>query len=179
MSQQVIYPHAMAQQPAVLHGEMQSETSAHQPDSQSSLMQDQNSHVVAQLPVTPAETHPSMFPRSMSMPLPTNTIQNQDMADPTSHNSTGMHPFPAGSNSEIRSTTAAKIEYFKNWSISTYKCTKQLISEKLGKSSRTVDTELESQIELLRDVQHKYLNILRLSRALSSHFQHVVVTQVI
>ena len=79
---------------------------------------------------------------------------------------------------EVRTSTAAKIELFKNWSISTYKCTKQLISEKLGKSSRTMDTEIESQIESLREIQRKYLNILRLARALSSHFQHVVVTQV-
>jgi hypothetical protein len=34
----------------------------------------------------------------------------------------------------------SKIETIKNWSISTYKCTKQLMFEKLGKTSRTVDT---------------------------------------
>ena len=45
------------------------------------------------------------------------------------------------SNSTISTATAnSKIENIKNWSISTYKCTKQLLSEKLGKSSRTVDT---------------------------------------
>lgn len=35
--------------------------------------------------------------------------------------------------------TSSRIENIKNWSISTYKCTKQLMFEKLGKSSRTVD----------------------------------------
>lgn len=50
--------------------------------------------------------------------------------------------------------------------------------EKLGKSSRTVDIELELQIETLRDTQRKYLNILKLSRALASHFHHMVLTQV-
>jgi hypothetical protein len=40
-------------------------------------------------------------------------------------------------------------------------------------------SELEGQIELLRDTQRKYSNILRLARALSSHFYHVVQTQVI
>lgn len=35
---------------------------------------------------------------------------------------------------------SSRIENLKNWSISTYKCTKQLMFEKLGKSSRTVDT---------------------------------------
>lgn len=49
--------------------------------------------------------------------------------------------------------------------------------EKLGKSSRTVDSELEAQIEHLRDTQKKYLQILRLTRAFNSHFHHVVQTQ--
>ena len=41
-----------------------------------------------------------------------------------------------------------------------------------------MDTELESQIESLRDTQRKYGNILRLARALTSHFYHVIQTQV-
>lgn len=73
--------------------------------------------------------------------------------------------------------SATKIDTIKNWSISTYKCTRQLMLEKLGKSTRTVDSELEAQIEQLRDTQRKYLQVLRLTRALSSHFHHVVQTQ--
>lgn len=46
-----------------------------------------------------------------------------------------------------------------------------------GKSTRTVDSELEAQIEQLRDTQRKYLQILRLTRAMSSHFHNVVQTQ--
>ncbi len=41
-----------------------------------------------------------------------------------------------------------------------------------------MDTELEAQIETLRDTQRKYGNILRLARALTSHFYHVIQTQV-
>ncbi|XP_042858852.1 arfaptin-2-like [Penaeus japonicus] len=78
------------------------------------------------------------------------------------------------SSSSTSTSSSSKMESLKTWSISTYKCTKQLISEKLGKSSRTVDTELETQIESLRDTQRKYSHILRLARALSSHFYHVV-----
>lgn len=37
--------------------------------------------------------------------------------------------------------------------------------------------ELEAQIEQLRETQRKYSNILRLARALTSHFYHVVQTQ--
>jgi len=74
-------------------------------------------------------------------------------------------------------TPINKLESIKNWTISTYKCSRQTIYEKLGKTSRTVDSELESQIETLRDTQRKYANILRLARALTSHFYHVVQTQ--
>ena len=161
----------MAQQPAVL------ESSNHLPDNQqndetqethSSLMASQSCYAVAQLSVVETETHqapqgPNLFTRSQSLPITDDVPQSA---------TSGM------TNDDSRAATVAKIENIRNWSISTYKCTKQLISEKLGKSSRTVDTELESQIELLRDVQRKYLNILRLARALSSHFQHVVSTQV-
>lgn len=81
------------------------------------------------------------------------------------------------SSSTLFKNSASKIDTIKNWSISTYKCTRQLMMEKLGKSTRTVDSELEAQIEQLRDTQRKYLQILRLTRALTSHFHHVVQTQ--
>lgn len=78
---------------------------------------------------------------------------------------------------QLENNSPSKIEFIKNWGISTYKCTRQLMYEKLGKTSRTVDSELESQIEYLRDTQRKYLNILRLTRNLVNHFYHVVHTQ--
>ena len=34
----------------------------------------------------------------------------------------------------------SKIETLKNWSISTYKCTKQRVYETFGKTSRTIDS---------------------------------------
>ena len=74
-------------------------------------------------------------------------------------------------------TPSVKLELWKNWTISTYKCSRQSILEKLGKTTRTVDIELESQIDALRDTQRKYSNVLRLARALTSHFYHVVQTQ--
>ncbi|XP_068249928.1 arfaptin-2-like isoform X4 [Palaemon carinicauda] len=101
----------------------------------------------------------SPFPAMSPVPLATPTT-------PSSENGAAV----------VRSG-GSKMESIKTWSISTYKCTKQLISEKLGKSSRTVDSELEGQIEALRDTQRKYSQILRLARALSSHFYHVVQTQ--
>ena len=182
MSQQSVYPMAST---GVLHGDHQSlESQSQKADCHTSLLENQTHSIgtVAQLPVMVAETHqvPNIFPRSVSMPLPNNNNNANNVASQSDSLSTGGDQLLTGlnSNNEFKSATVAKIEHIRNWSISTYKCTKQIISEKLGKSSRTVDTELESQIDLLRDVQRKYLNILRLSRALSSHFQHVVVTQV-
>lgn len=97
-------------------------------------------------------------------------------ASPSANATTPSSPSQNGE-SQLVKVPPSKIETIKNWSISTYKCTKQLMFEKLGKTSRTVDTELESQIEQLRDTQRKYSNVLRLSRALASHFYHVVQTQ--
>ena len=71
-----------------------------------------------------------------------------------------------------------KLQNIRNWTISTYKCSRQSIYERLGKTNKTVDVELDSQIQNLRDTREKYDNILRLARALTSHFYHVVTTQV-
>uniref|UniRef100_A0A673B4W3 Arfaptin-2-like n=1 Tax=Sphaeramia orbicularis TaxID=375764 RepID=A0A673B4W3_9TELE len=70
-----------------------------------------------------------------------------------------------------------KIEQMKKWGLNTYKCTKQMISERFGRGSRTVDLELEAQIEVLRDTKRKYENVLRLARALTNHFYNMVQTQ--
>lgn len=52
-----------------------------------------------------------------------------------------------------------------------------MISERFGRGSRTVDLELEAQIEVLRDTRRKYENVLRLARALTNHFYNTVQTQ--
>ena len=72
---------------------------------------------------------------------------------------------------------ASKIESIKEWSINTFKCTKQFLSERLGKGTKTVDLELETQIEVLRDTQRRYSQVLRMARALTNHFYYVVQTQ--
>lgn len=52
-----------------------------------------------------------------------------------------------------------------------------MISERFGRGSRTVDLELEAQIEVLRDTRGKYEHVLRLARALTNHFYNMVQTQ--
>nr|XP_061811939.1 arfaptin-2-like isoform X4 [Nerophis lumbriciformis] len=76
-----------------------------------------------------------------------------------------------------RGVAVEKLDSVKKWGINTYKCTKQMFSERFGRGSRTVDLELEAQIDLLRDTKSKYENILRLATALTSHFQSMVQTQ--
>ncbi|XP_056139787.1 arfaptin-2-like isoform X2 [Lampris incognitus] len=76
-----------------------------------------------------------------------------------------------------RGVAVEKLDSVKKWGINTYKCTKQLFSERFGRGSRTVDLELEAQIDVLRETKHKYENILRLATALTSHFHNMVETQ--
>ena len=52
-----------------------------------------------------------------------------------------------------------------------------LTASKIQVNIVIIFTELETQIDLLRETQRKYCNILRLSRALASHFYHVMQTQ--
>ena len=80
-------------------------------------------------------------------------------------------------NPVVQSNASAKMDNLKKWSISTYKCTRQLLSEKFGKGSRTVDEELESQVAVLKETQKKYLNILRLAKQLTQQFSVMLQTQ--
>ena len=77
----------------------------------------------------------------------------------------------------IRANTAEKINHLKKWSISTYKYTRQYLSERFGKGTRTVDTELEGQILLLRETKVKYIHVLKLAKQMTNHFQSIVENQ--
>ncbi|VIO91296.1 Uncharacterized protein BM_BM4348 [Brugia malayi] len=68
---------------------------------------------------------------------------------------------------------AAKIDSLKKWTVSTYKTTKQSICENLGRIERTVDKELEEQIEQLK-ILHKYYNqVLTMSKLFMSNFHQM------
>ncbi|CAF3615625.1 unnamed protein product, partial [Rotaria sp. Silwood2] len=69
------------------------------------------------------------------------------------------------------------IDKLKQWSRSTYKCTKQSIYEKLGKTTRTVDVEVDTQIEQLRETKRRYENMLSLARSYANHFLNLMQTQ--
>ncbi|KAJ7391293.1 Arfaptin-1 [Desmophyllum pertusum] len=84
------------------------------------------------------------------------------------------HP---NSQAVVRPGTAQKIDHLKKWSISTYKYTRQYLSEKFGKGTRTVDTELEGQIILLKETQVKYNNVQKLAKQMTNHFDSMVQSQ--
>ncbi|XP_050780510.1 arfaptin-2 isoform X3 [Gopherus flavomarginatus] len=102
--------------------------------------------------------------------IPTSTVKGSGLHLP--------HPGPLAAGDEAaRGIAVEKFDIVKKWGINTYKCTKQLISERFGRGSRTVDLELETQIELLRDTKRKYECVLQLARALTHHFYSLVQTQ--
>lgn len=70
------------------------------------------------------------------------------------------------------------MDAIKEWSVITYKCTKQLVNEKLGKCVRTVDIELESDIERLRDTQRKYALILKMCKEMTQQYSTIIQHQV-
>jgi hypothetical protein len=105
-----------------------------------------------------------------------NNLSLRSATSPGSNPDTPFSPVLSPSQ-EFLKNGATKIDSLKNWGISTYKCTRQLMLEKLGKSNKTTDTELEAQINDLRETQRKYLSVLRLSRTFNSHFNQVVATQ--
>ncbi|XP_046719175.1 arfaptin-2a isoform X5 [Silurus meridionalis] len=102
--------------------------------------------------------------------IPTGSIKA-----PSMHHS---HSNPSMMSEEAtRGIAVEKFDSVKKWSINTYKCTKQMFSERFGRGSRTVDLELEAQIDMLRETKQKYEHILRLAQALTTHFYNVVQTQ--
>ncbi|XP_032223196.1 arfaptin-2 isoform X2 [Nematostella vectensis] len=103
------------------------------------------------------------------------TWSNQQQAY-ISENSSSQH-YGGGSQALVQPPQGQKLETIKKWSISTYKCTRQYLSERFGKGTKTVDTELEAQILLLRETQAKYALMLRQSRQLMLQFQAMLQTQ--
>ncbi|XP_034282271.1 arfaptin-2 isoform X1 [Pantherophis guttatus] len=127
-------------------------------------------------------SHPPRGPLISPSPSAASRIASQaPMA--TGSNLHQPHPNPAMTGEEAAAAAATrgvaveKFDIVRKWGINTYKCTKQLLSERFGRGSRTIDLELETQIELLRDTKRKYESLLGLARALTNHFYSLVQTQ--
>ncbi|XP_007998199.1 arfaptin-1 isoform X1 [Chlorocebus sabaeus] len=103
--------------------------------------------------------------------------QGSDLIVPAGGQRTQTKSGPVILADEIKNPAMEKLELVRKWSLNTYKCTRQIISEKLGRGSRTVDLELEAQIDILRDNKKKYENILKLAQTLSTQLFQMVHTQ--
>ncbi|XP_054636482.1 arfaptin-1 isoform X2 [Dunckerocampus dactyliophorus] len=78
---------------------------------------------------------------------------------------------------DIKNPAMEKLDLVRKWSINTYKCTRQILSERLGRGSKTVDLELEAQIEVLRENKRKYQNVIKLAQTLATQLSQVMQTQ--
>ncbi|BFZ15254.1 hypothetical protein BsWGS_18293 [Bradybaena similaris] len=118
----------------------------------------------------------TMLTRSYTVPPATSNVPLTSSGNSGS-NSANSSPNGDFIPKSVSLSAQSRIETLKEWSLNTFKTTKQFVSERLGKGSKTVDHEVESSIESLRDTQRKYANILHLARAMASHFYNVVQTQ--
>lgn len=82
-----------------------------------------------------------------------------------------------GTRIEARTRTASKGTLLKEWGVHQMKVTKQLVAEKFGKTTRTIDPNLDKRIESLRETQKKYAQLMSLASQLHTQFGQVVETQ--
>lgn len=80
---------------------------------------------------------------SSSHPSATILVTSSNGSSPSSMLSTVTE-----NSTKLALKTASTIESLRQWSKSAYKCTRQIVSEKLGKTTRTTDPELEAIIEV-------------------------------
>ncbi|XP_035508858.1 arfaptin-1-like [Morone saxatilis] len=76
-----------------------------------------------------------------------------------------------------KNPASEKLQRVRKWSITTYKCTRQALSEKLGRGSRTVDLDLGPRLELLKDDRQRYENVTKLAQTLANQLAQFTVTQ--
>ncbi|XP_062414836.1 arfaptin-1-like [Pungitius pungitius] len=76
-----------------------------------------------------------------------------------------------------RNPASENLERVRQWSITTYKCTRQAVSERLGRGSRTVDLDLEPRLELLKDDRQRYDGATKLAQTLANQLAQFSVTQ--
>uniref|UniRef100_A0A8C5GLC0 Arfaptin-1-like n=2 Tax=Gouania willdenowi TaxID=441366 RepID=A0A8C5GLC0_GOUWI len=76
-----------------------------------------------------------------------------------------------------KNQASEKLERIRKWSIITYKCTKQTLSEKFGLGSHTVDLELEPRLEVLKENRLRYSHMTKLAQTLANQLAQFTVTQ--
>ncbi|XP_038588244.1 arfaptin-1-like [Micropterus salmoides] len=104
-----------------------------------------------------------------------NMETGQDKDLPVSPQTPGRGPVVIQGNN--KNPASEKLQRVRKWSISAYKCTRQALSEKLGRGSRTVDLDLEPRLELLKDDRQRYDNMTKLAQTLANQLTQFTVTQ--
>ncbi|KAJ8008565.1 hypothetical protein DPEC_G00106210 [Dallia pectoralis] len=104
-----------------------------------------------------------------------NHIGTEPDMDPTGSREQTTGPVVVTGNQ--KAAAIEKLERVRKWSITTYKCTKQVLSEKMGRGSRTVDPELEARVDILRDDRRRYDQVTRLAQTLATQLADVNQTQ--
>lgn len=79
---------------------------------------------------------------------PTTTSFSSTFNPLNSSPSVSMISSTSDASSRLSSRSILTFETLKQWGKSAYKCTRQIVSEKLGKSRRTIDPELDLIIEV-------------------------------
>ncbi|XP_032541836.1 arfaptin-1 isoform X5 [Chiroxiphia lanceolata] len=165
---------------------------------ESAMAQESPKNSAAEIPVTSngqlEDSHEHSFNRDLKYSLPVGLGLSETKItsrgfDSAKEGVVEAGPYPSKGNraqqksgpvvlaDEVKNPAMEKLELVRKWSLNTYKCTRQIISEKLGRGSRTVDLELEAQIDILRDNKKKYEHILRLAQTLSTQLFQMVHTQ--
>ncbi|CAD5215944.1 unnamed protein product [Bursaphelenchus okinawaensis] len=72
---------------------------------------------------------------------------------------------------------AAKVESIKNWTVNRFKTTKHSVFEQLGKVEKTIDTDMDSRINNLKDLHNRYRDVLTAAKTYSDHIQALNTSQ--
>ncbi|XP_030193564.1 arfaptin-1 isoform X1 [Gadus morhua] len=99
----------------------------------------------------------------------------QNEAPPTSPQEAGSQLVVIPGNN--KTAVGEKLETVRKWTITTYMCTRQTLSERLGTGSRTVDLDLEPQLEDLSVDQQRYSHLTKLADTLANQMVKFSVTQ--
>lgn len=89
---------------------------------------------------------------------------------------------PTASSSSVAAPTVDQVSRaqkldLKEWSISAAYKYVQYFSERFGTGTKTVDTDLQEQILMLKETQIKYTELLKLAKQMMQHFQRMTDSQ--
>lgn len=110
-------------------------------------------------------------------PSASSNFQSQSFSSSNNQMPSSAGLSPNGTELVRGADPGAKMEALKKWTVSTFKYTKQIVSEKMGKRTRTVDSEMEKHIQGLRETQARYAGLLKLAKQFTNQFQQIIVTE--